>query len=133
MIKLNGNSWDETFTYIYSLLNTEKDIQQVLSPNNFYSTINILPNLKEWAEDKNGDYLDVIQFEVSKKGMILNRWSTPKAHICTSATRWGILINGFKFKYRGVTSIICNDDVWVGLFNQYGNPNIIILRKGASL
>ena len=86
-------------------------------------------SLKEWMRDKRFDFCSVTQIEVSASGKPLYVWETPGSHICSVATRRGVLVNGQIMKYRGKKARYATDTIWIGYFKQLGNYNLIIFKK----
>ena len=86
-------------------------------------------SLKEWMRDEPFDTCSVTQIEVGSSGTPLFVWETLNAHICSVATRRGVLVNGQIMKYRGKKARYATDTIWIGYFKQLGNYNLIIFKK----
>ena len=86
-------------------------------------------SLKEWMRDKRFDFCSITQIEVSSSGIPLYVWETLDAHICSVATRRGVLVNGQVMKYRGKKTLYATSDVWIGYFKQSGNYNLLFFKK----
>ena len=86
-------------------------------------------SLKEWMQDKCFYFCSITQIEVATSGRPLYIWETLEAHICSVATRRGVLVNGQVMKYRGKKTLYATSDIWIGYFKQFGNYNLLFLKK----